>query len=27
MPIEKAAEAHHILNSGEILGKVVLVHS
>jgi NADPH:quinone reductase-like Zn-dependent oxidoreductase len=27
MPIEKAAEAHRILNSGEILGKIVLVHS
>ena len=25
--IEKAAEAHHILDSGEILGKIVLVHS
>jgi len=27
MPIEKAAEAHRILASGEILGKIVLVHS
>ena len=27
MPIEKAAEAHRILDSGEILGKIVLVHS
>jgi NADPH:quinone reductase-like Zn-dependent oxidoreductase len=27
MPIEKAAEAHHTLESGEILGKIVLVHS
>ncbi len=27
MPIEKAAEAHGILASGEILGKIVLVHS
>jgi NADPH:quinone reductase-like Zn-dependent oxidoreductase len=27
MPIEMAGEAHRILNSGEILGKIVLVHS
>jgi NADPH:quinone reductase-like Zn-dependent oxidoreductase len=27
MPIEKAAEAHRILDSGEIVGKIVLVHS
>jgi NADPH:quinone reductase-like Zn-dependent oxidoreductase len=27
MPTEKAAEAHRILASGEILGKIVLVHS
>ena len=27
LPIEKAAEAHHILDSGEIVGKIVLVHS
>jgi len=27
MPIEKASEAHLILNSGKILGKIVLVHS
>ena len=27
LPIEKAAEAHHILDSGEIIGKIVLVHS
>jgi len=27
MPVEKAAEAHGILASGEILGKIVLVHS
>ena len=27
MLIEKAAEAHRILDSGEILGKIVLVHS
>ncbi len=27
MPIEEAAEAHRILASGEILGKIVLVHS
>jgi NADPH:quinone reductase-like Zn-dependent oxidoreductase len=27
MPIENAAEAHRILASGEILGKIVLVHS
>jgi NADPH:quinone reductase-like Zn-dependent oxidoreductase len=27
MPIEKAAEAHCILDSGEIVGKIVLVHS
>jgi NADPH:quinone reductase-like Zn-dependent oxidoreductase len=27
MPIEKAAEAHRILDSAEILGKIVLVHS
>jgi NADPH:quinone reductase-like Zn-dependent oxidoreductase len=27
MPIEKAAEAHRILNSGEIVGKIVLLHA
>ncbi len=27
MPIEKAAEAHRILDSAEIVGKIVLVHS
>jgi NADPH:quinone reductase-like Zn-dependent oxidoreductase len=27
MSIEKAAEAHRILDSGEIMGKIVLVHS
>jgi NADPH:quinone reductase-like Zn-dependent oxidoreductase len=27
MPVEQAAEAHHILESGEIIGKIVLVHS
>jgi len=27
MPVEQAAEAHRILESGEILGKIVLVHS
>jgi len=27
IPIEKAAEAHRNLDSGEILGKIVLVHS
>jgi NADPH:quinone reductase-like Zn-dependent oxidoreductase len=27
MPIEKAAEAHRILDSGEIVGKIVLVHA
>ena len=27
MPIEKAAVAHRILDSGEIVGKIVLVHS
>ncbi|MGZ6366064.1 MAG: quinone oxidoreductase family protein [Ktedonobacteraceae bacterium] len=27
MPIEKAADAHRILDSGEIIGKIVLVHS
>jgi NADPH:quinone reductase-like Zn-dependent oxidoreductase len=27
MPVEKAAEAHRILDSGEIIGKIVLVHS
>jgi NADPH:quinone reductase-like Zn-dependent oxidoreductase len=27
MPIEQAAEAHRILTSGEIVGKIVLVHS
>ena len=27
MPIEKAAEAHRILDSGKILGKIVLVQS
>ncbi len=27
MPIEQAAEAHRILASGEIVGKIVLVHS
>jgi len=27
MSVEKAAEAHRILDSGEILGKIVLVHS
>lgn len=27
MPVEEAAEAHRILASGEIIGKIVLVHS
>jgi NADPH:quinone reductase-like Zn-dependent oxidoreductase len=27
MPVEEAAEAHRILESGEVLGKIVLVHS
>lgn len=27
MPVEKAAAAHRILDSGEIVGKIVLVHS
>ncbi len=27
LPIEKAAEAHRILDAGEIVGKIVLVHS
>jgi NADPH:quinone reductase-like Zn-dependent oxidoreductase len=27
MPVEEAAEAHRILASGEIVGKIVLVHS
>lgn len=27
MPVEQAADAHHILASGEIIGKIVLVHS
>jgi NADPH:quinone reductase-like Zn-dependent oxidoreductase len=27
LPVEKAAEAHSILDSGEIVGKIVLVHS
>jgi hypothetical protein len=27
MPVRQAAEAHRILASGEILGKIVLVHT
>jgi NADPH:quinone reductase-like Zn-dependent oxidoreductase len=27
MPVEQAAEAHRMLESGEIIGKIVLVHS
>jgi NADPH:quinone reductase-like Zn-dependent oxidoreductase len=27
MPVEEAAEAHRILDSGKVLGKIVLVHS
>jgi NADPH:quinone reductase-like Zn-dependent oxidoreductase len=27
MPVEEAAEAHRLLESGEVLGKIVLVHS
>ncbi len=27
MPVEKAAQAHRILDSGELIGKIVLVHS
>src|SRR5207249_4010506 len=27
MPIEEAAEAHRLLDSGKIIGKIVLVHS
>ncbi len=27
LPVEQAADAHHILASGEIIGKIVLVHS
>ncbi|MDQ6662394.1 MAG: zinc-binding dehydrogenase, partial [Chloroflexota bacterium] len=27
MPVEQAAEAHRLLESGELMGKIVLVHS
>jgi len=27
LPVEQAAEAHRILASGEMIGKIVLVHS
>ena len=27
MPVEEAAEAHRILQKGEIMGKIVLIHS